>query len=725
MITILRASPVPQPLIMALYTVKKITIKNTTMEEKNTMKKSNRTLALITAAVSALSAAAAAVPVQSLADDSASANSYKIDKNIIRSTYFNRNSDSYDFGGRNSFKKDGKKDYYDYLIMEDEIVDMYAKVEYPNRKLSCSEVKLSEGAENAGLTPSDLDINHDGFLSPEDYAIYLNALTKDYELSHTDGEAAFNIVKYNGSNADEIVVPASFYDAEHGTIKPALKIESRAFSSCTALSKVYLNDYRQPNWIDRYGKPMNIDHKVMANTYLFVDNDAFSGCSQLTSIYFPQNLALDLNSFNGTPFNSSENRFDNAGVTYFKDSDTDSPKVFAFYPDPTKAVIDGSLAFIPGTTGINAWFDYYEGKEYRNSIRNLIIPKTVNYIGHDAFVGLENLETVNDKEFAELTPIVQDKIRKYVNAFNCTKFMAKENQAQLDKIIARIADEYNITENSSDRDKQLAAAKEVVRNITYTAYCGNWDFSIYPDTPYSTLDYSRSNIYSELAGLTTGHTTCGGIAAVYSLLLDMLGVKNYRVGGAEHSFNVVYIDGQWSMSDLTSYCNEYNNDLEADHRTDFTASKLGTLSRMTFDSINSDNGRYASNIYSEPSFKFYEASKNKQFITEGEENNYYFVMDPTDRSKLFVYKYFGTDGRTSAKATINARLAKLGDNTVTSLQLYQGLNIVGNRVYFIDDYEKKDDEKIITMLPRNGYLSYEDACKHGNFDEWSRSYDIK
>ena len=303
--------------------------------------------------------------------------------------------------------------------------------------------------------------------------------------------------------------------------------------------------------------------------------------------------------------------------------------------------------------------------------------------------------------------------------------MAKENQAQLDKIIARIADEYNITENSSDRDKQLAAAKEVVRNITYTAYCGNWDFSIYPDTPYSTLDYSRSNIYSELAGLTTGHTTCGGIAAVYSLLLDMLGVKNYRVGGAEHSFNVVYIDGQWSMSDLTSYCNEYNNDLEADHRTDFTASKLGTLSRMTFDSINSDNGRYASNIYSEPSFKFYEASKNKQFITEGEENNYYFVMDPTDRSKLFVYKYFGTDGRTSAKATIDARLAKLGDNTVASLQLYQGLNIVGNRVYFIDDYEKKDDEKIITMLPGNGYLSYEDACKHGNFDEWSRSYDIK
>jgi len=165
-ITILRAGSVPQLFIASLYTVKKITIKNTTMEEKNIMKKSNRTLALITAAVSALSAAAAAVPVQSFADDSASANSYKIDKNIIRSTYFNRNSDSYDFGGRNSFKKDGKKDYYDYLIMEDEIVDMYAKAEYPNRKLSCSEVKLSEGAENAGLTPSDLDINHDGFLSP-------------------------------------------------------------------------------------------------------------------------------------------------------------------------------------------------------------------------------------------------------------------------------------------------------------------------------------------------------------------------------------------------------------------------------------------------------------------------------------------------------------------------------------------------------------------------------
>jgi hypothetical protein len=691
------------------------------MEEKNTMKKSNRTLALITAAVSALSAAAAAAPVQSLAADSASAKSYKIDKNIIRSTYFDRDSDSYDFGSRNSYAKDGNKDYYDYLIMEDEIIGMYAKANYPNRKLSCSEVMLSEGAEEAGLTPSALDINHDGFLSPEDYAIYLNALTKDYDIESAGGEASFNIVKYKVKSATEVVVPASFYDADNGIIKPVFTINSNAFSSCTDLDTVYLNDYRQPNWIDRYGKPMNPTNVVKANACLYVDNNAFNGCDKLTSVYFPQNLSLEPDAFKGTAFDTSANRFDNTGVTYYKDSDTKSPKIFAFKPNLTQTLFNGSLAFVPGTTGINYGFAARGREGYPLLIKGLILPATVKFIGKEAFANCDNLETVNSKEFAQLDTCDQDFIRKYVCAFNCTKFMAKENQAQLDRVMKDIERNYNVTVNSDDREKQLAAAKEVVRNITYTAYCGDSDFSIYPDKPYHTLDYSRNNIYSELAGLTTGRTTCGGIAAVYSLLLDMLGVKNYRVGAAEHSFNVVYIDGQWSMSDLTSFCNDYNEDLEKDNNIKFTESKLSTLSRMTFESINSDNGRYDSNIYSEPSFRFYEASKNKQFITMGEDNRYYFVMDPTDRSKLFVYKYLGIDGNTSEESAVYERLKKLGDDTVSYIKLYQGLNTVGNRVYFLDDCE---DQAYATLHPKDKYLSYKDACKQAYFDEWTRSHEI-
>ena len=283
--------------------------------------------------------------------------------------------------------------------------------------------------------------------------------------------------------------------------------------------------------------------------------------------------------------------------------------------------------------------------------------------------------------------------------------MAEETQNKLDDIIAELAKD-GITKNSPEADKELAAAKAVVKRVTYSSYTTGRSFSLYPDGLYNTIDFSRANYASEHAGLNTGFTECGGIAATYSLLLDMLDVKNYRVGGDEHSLNVVYIDGSWHASDLSSNCG-YTNGLNA-------AAVERYANSLTSADINSDLMRVGANLYGEPSFRFFEASKDKQFTDE--DNAYFFVLDDTDRSKLRVYCYAGEDGNTSTPNEVSSRLEKFNDNTVTAIELRSGLQQVGNIVYFINDYSG-------TMQQTDNFMKYEDLKKAGHkFDDWSYSY---
>ena len=114
------------------------------------MKKNNRTLALITSAVSALSVMAAAAPAQSFAE---AVGPYDIDRDLVNVHDIDLSDMTYDFGGKDDYEKDGKANYYDFLIIEKEINRIYAKDGFPNKKYSCSEVELSKEAQKANLTP--------------------------------------------------------------------------------------------------------------------------------------------------------------------------------------------------------------------------------------------------------------------------------------------------------------------------------------------------------------------------------------------------------------------------------------------------------------------------------------------------------------------------------------------------------------------------------------------
>lgn len=681
------------------------------------MKINNKTTAVLVSAVSALSALSVLAPVQLSAG---AADLKKINVNAVKNTEFNidKYNPALDFGRRNGCGKDQKNDYYDFLVMETEINDLFAAQGYPDRKLACNAVTLSDDAQKAGLTPYDLDLTKDGHLSPEDYCIYLRAISKDYNVTLNKGDSAAEITAYKGKNTDELVVPASVYDDDYAVILPVMGIASNAFSSCTNLHTLYLSDYRQANWINCIGQPMNPDHKIMASTYLNIREGAFTGCDQLSEVYFPQNLVMandfwPVDGFSGTPFSKDpEHCFNRLGVYYYKDCDTESPKIVAFNTDDRIYDYGTEIAFIPGTTSINNKF--FESFYYsKNDIENVVIPFSVKYIGFEAFAGAENLSAVNGVSFSGLDSRIQDTVIKFVNAFNRTPFMAEETQNKLDDIIAELAKD-GITKNSPEADKELAAAKAVVKRVTYSSYTTGRSFSLYPDGLYNTIDFSRANYASEHAGLNTGFTECGGIAATYSLLLDMLDVKNYRVGGDEHSFNVVNINGSWRASDLSGTCGNTNYLIAADPSLDRAEAAEAYADSLTSADINSDLMRVGANLYGEPSFSLFEASKDKQFTDE--ENAYYFVLDDTDRSKLRVYCYTGEDGNTSAPNEINDRLAKFSDNTVTAIELRSGLQQVGNIVYFINDYSG-------TMQQTDNFMKYEDLKKAGHkFDDWSYSY---
>lgn len=605
------------------------------------MKKSNRTLALITSAVSALSVMAAAAPAQSFAE---AEGPYDIDRDLVNVHDIDLSDMTYDFGGKDNFLKDGKCNYYDFLLIEKEINRIYAKDGFPNKKYSCSEVELSEEAQKANLTPELFDLTNDMCISPEDYCVYLHELSLSYRAEFIDGEAAFTIQNCALDDATEIVVPASLFDSVHGCILPVQKIEPEAFSFCEKLETVYLNDYRQPEWTDRYGFIMNADGEIKASTYLKICNNAFKNCHKLADIYFPQNIVMESGALNDTAFNwNTYNHFDEGGVDYYRDSNTSSPAILAYRLIDPESYSDTDLTFMAGTTSINDEIAYKH--PFGESVENVIIPDSVKYIGFSAFRNCGKLAEFNGKEYSELDTAHQDQTKRFINAFDGTAFISKETQRLVDEIVADLNKEF--TSSTSDEDKLRAVAKRITSRITYTEYTNAPDVALYPDTLYNILDYSRLNSDSINSGLNTGYVVCGGFAKVTSLILDSIGIKNYSIGGTwgggGHAFNIVYIKDNatgkygWHIFDGTCFSAPSIKKADVDNNLTAADVRKAAANSRSYDGVIDFDGYADFSIGGNSAFKAFECSKNKQLTDENK--IFMFKIDPNDRSRIFVHGF--------------------------------------------------------------------------------------
>ncbi len=615
------------------------------------MKKNNRTLTLITSAVSALSVMAAAAPAQSFAE---AEGPYDIDRDLVNVHDIDLSDMTYDFGGKDDYEKDGKANYYDFLIIEKEINRIYAKDGFPNKKYSCSEVELSEEAQKANLTPELFDLTNDMCISPEDYFVYLKAVSAAYRSVFINGEAAFAIIGCALEDETEIVVPSSLYDGLHSCILPVQEIAPEAFSFCEKVEKVYLNDYRQPEWINNYGFLLNEGGEVKASTYLRIKNNAFKGCRNLADIYFPQNIVMESGALNDTAFNwNTYNHFDEGGVDYYRDSNTSSPAILAYRLIDPDSYSDTDLTFMDGTTSINDEIAYKP--PFGESIENVNIPASVKYIGFNAFKNCRKLEKVNGHEYSGLGTNVQKKIKRFINAFDGTPFITKETQRIVNHIASNL--EKSFTPETTESEKVKAVIKEVVSNITYTSYISPEEISIYPSTLYNSFDYSRLNYGSINAGLNTNFTECGGISMTTSLILDTLGIKNHLAGAENHAYNLVWMKNEstgkyeWHEVDVTTFTGNYLTKSAANAGKNYKEIRRDAANALGDSNLWDIVYEKDSNLHGEDAFIGFTNSELKQFTESG--HTFFYVVNNNDRSTVNVYKYNSTENADEIESALN------------------------------------------------------------------------
>lgn len=120
-----------------------------------------------------------------------------------------------------------------------------------------------------------------------------------------------------------------------------------------------------------------------------------------------------------------------------------------------------------------------------------------------------------------------------------TKAQIKAIDEKINAIISEI-----ITDNMTDLEKIKAVHDYIINHTRYdeehaeAIKSGNYD----------NLPSDSNTAYGTLFN---GKAICSGYTDTMALFLDKLGIKNYKIFSAKHTWNCVYINGVWKHLDLT------------------------------------------------------------------------------------------------------------------------------------------------------------------------------
>lgn len=105
--------------------------------------------------------------------------------------------------------------------------------------------------------------------------------------------------------------------------------------------------------------------------------------------------------------------------------------------------------------------------------------------------------------------------------------------SDIDKIIAE-----QTNEQMSDRDKIQALHDYIINNTKYDSKKANDE-----DSPYDS---------ARIQGVLYDHyAICSGYTDIMAIMLDKMGIPNFKVSSSNHVWNAVYLDGKWYHLDLT------------------------------------------------------------------------------------------------------------------------------------------------------------------------------
>ena len=430
------------------------------------------------------------------------------------------------------------------------------------------------GQEIAGYP--EYDINRDGYATPEDYCILLQYVQRNFDFTLNYGEMYATVTAYTGKNAAHVSVPREVF--AKGRIFPVMEIADGAFSGHAELESVSFDNYEQPVWCTRntdgeHALPYQLiptAGTVTAGTFLYFGSGVFDGCTQLGAIALPSHIRFaDTDPFRGAPY-LQDNFQEVDGIRYLYDN---TASVFAALDlTPEKKQEIGSthqLSFSKKTTTVCSNLTKQLDPE---SVQDVYIPASVEFIEDYAFANFKQLSTVCGDSYAESSPEQQQLVKRYLCAFDNTKFIADEVNARLDDCAAEIFAVCN------PRTEQKAAVVQVGKLIArlsdYRGYYsldkqdGTKDpgpdniqtftpgFDLYPNDAYYYNDLCRGSICSAGAVFLLGdentpaYTECVGFAHASALLLNRIGVQNLYCGMSDHALNAVYVDKQWHSFDM-------------------------------------------------------------------------------------------------------------------------------------------------------------------------------
>ena len=179
----------------------------------------------------------------------------------------------------------------------------------------------------------------------------------------------------------------------------------------------------------------------------------------------------------------------------------------------------------------NGWdeFTFYCPSEYSDCIND------VELISNNQVL----LSQINDfaspfNSFNEINTLY-DETGEITISLNNTYTKEEQNiiNEKLDSIISS-----NINDSMTLEQKLKSLHDYIINTTKYDIDKNNTGESIY----HSSTAYGA---------LIEGFATCNGYADAYALILDRLGVKNYRITSDTHIWNAVYFNDEWLHIDLT------------------------------------------------------------------------------------------------------------------------------------------------------------------------------
>lgn len=179
----------------------------------------------------------------------------------------------------------------------------------------------------------------------------------------------------------------------------------------------------------------------------------------------------------------------------------------------------------------NGWdeFTFYCPSEYSDCIND------VELISNNQVL----LSQINDfaspfNSFDEINTLY-DETGEITICLNNTYTKEEQNiiNEKLDSIISS-----NINDSMTLEQKLKSLHDYIINTTKYDIDKNNTGESIY----HSSTAYGA---------LIEGFATCNGYADAYALILDRLGVKNYRITSDTHIWNAVYFNDEWLHIDLT------------------------------------------------------------------------------------------------------------------------------------------------------------------------------